>query len=132
MKSTSFFFLLGCILLVALSGCYYDNYEELHPSLAATNCDTTKIMSYANDVVPILNASCGINNSCHGPGTSNVGGGDLASYASVFTSTQNTLLSSITWDGNTPSLMPKGSSVRIPVCDITKIKKWIDNGAPNN
>jgi hypothetical protein len=39
------------------------------------------------------------------------------------------LWSSVTWTGLP---MPKGATDTISICDRTKIKKWIDAGAPNN
>ena len=128
MKIKLFFFF--SFVIAAFSSCYYDNYEELHPTLTGSNCDTAKVMSYSNDIVPILNASCGTNNSCHG--TTNTSTIDLTTYAGVNNTVINGLLySAVIWDGNA-SNMPKGSASKIPVCDITKIKKWIDAGAQNN
>lgn len=125
-------FLFSGLVVVALlfaSGCYYDNFSELHPSLGE-NCDTTHVMSYANDIVPILNNSCGTNNSCHGP--SSTASIDLSTYAGVYAKVSDTFLySSLIWDGNA-SNMPKNSTTQLSSCSIVKIKKWIDNGAPNN
>jgi len=120
-------FVLGVLFF---TGCYYDNFTELHPSLASGQCDTSKVMSYSGDVVPILNNSCGTNNACHS--ASNTSGYDLTTYAGVKAVVQSyQLYSSITFDGSVPS-MPLGSSSPIAKCSITKIKKWIDAGYPNN
>lgn len=118
---------LGVFFLVS---CYKDNFRKLHPGIAASNagCDTLSPISYSAQIVPIINDNC-IN--CH-----NAGGTlpDLSSYSGVQGATMgkvDKLYGSVVWDG-TASQMPKGSSVQIPVCDIRKIKKWIDQGTPNN
>ena len=72
---------LGAAFL--LSGCYYDNFKELHPEGALPDpsniCDTTGVISYSAQIIPILNASC--NQNCHnGIGT---GSRDLTTYAGV-------------------------------------------------
>ena len=124
-----FLFAAAAALLLLAPGCYYDNYSELHPSLSQ-NCDTNKVISYAQDIAPLLQNSCGTTNSCHSAvNTSSV---DLSTYSGVFDVAQDgRLYSSVTWDGNA-SQMPQGSSVKISVCSITKLRKWIGNGAPNN
>jgi hypothetical protein len=131
MKSNYSLLVLICLSIFFFTGCYYDNFTELHPSLGDSGpCDTSKVMTYSSDITSILNNSCGTNNSCHG--TSNTSGYDLTTYGGVKATVQNNqLYSSITFDG-TVSSMPKGSSSPISSCSISKIKKWIDAGYPNN
>lgn len=114
-----------------LPGCYYDNNEELHPELLLDgNCDTTVVIKYSTDIQPILNNSCGANNSCHNAfSTSGVTLGDYNGTRSVAVSGK--LWSAIVWDGNA-SQMPQGSSSKINDCYQAKIRKWIDEGAPDN
>ncbi|MCC6459046.1 MAG: hypothetical protein IT260_01165 [Saprospiraceae bacterium] len=124
--------LLTGLLSLGLAGCYYDNNQELHPELLINDgvCDTTVTIRYSLDVAPIMNGSCGANNSCHNAGSSS--GINLATYAGVSTIAQNGVLwSAITWDGNA-SFMPQGSSAKINDCYQAKIRKWIDAGAPEN
>ena len=112
------------------SGCYYDNFQELHPEFLLNNgnCDTTVAISFTADISPILGGSCGANNSCHN--ASSTSGVYLSQYANVRTLALNGILwSSITWDGNA-SNMPQGSSSKISDCHQAKIRKWIDEGAP--
>lgn len=125
-------FSLLIIFLFTFNGCYYDNFAELHPGVGlVSTCDSTKaVVSYANDIVPILNNSCGTNNSCHG--ASNTSFVDLSNYSGVFASSQGYVLwHVVAWTPNY-SKMPKGSSVKISDCQIALIRKWIDAGAPNN
>ncbi len=123
-KQTNFIFLLAFTGL--LISCYKDNFGKLHPQLnAASNCDTILAISYSTQIVPIINNHC---ISCHGTGGSFP---DLSTYAGVQTSSQSTLYGSVIWDGSA-SQMPKNSSSKLPICDLTKIKKWIAAGSPNN
>ena len=126
---SAFILLLG---LFFSGGCYYDNFQELHPEVLLNNdCDTTSIMSFQTHINPILSNSCGANNSCHN--TQGAGGGIiLDNYAGVKSAVNSgKLLSAITWDGNA-SQMPKNSPSKLNDCAITQIQKWIDAGAPNN
>lgn len=130
------FFVIPTLLLLAglffNSGCYFDNLQELHPELLLNNnCDTTSNMSFQTHIKPILNNSCGSNNSCHNTG--GAGGGVILENFSGVKSAVNSgkLLSSITWDGNA-NQMPKGSPSKLNDCSIAKIQKWIDNGALDN
>lgn len=127
-------FLLLIFFLSTFSGCYYDNFAELHPGAGLSNiCDSSKtVVSYTNDIVPILNNSCGTNNACHNAPSLNNNNVDLSNYTGVFGATQGGILyESVSWTG-TASKMPKGSSVKISDCQIALIRKWIDAGAPNN
>lgn len=120
----------AALIIMAFAGCYYDKYDELHPSTSASGCDTTSVMSYAANIAPILNTNCGTNNSCHG--SSNTSAIDLSAYAGTHAVASNgKLVSCIVWDGNA-SQMPQGSTNQISICDQTKIKKWVAAGAPNN
>lgn len=124
--------LLFAFGILAGSGCYFDNLQELHPELLLNNnCDTSSTMSYQTHIKPILSNSCGSNNNCHN--TSGAGGGVvLENFAGVKAAVNSgKLLSSITWDGNA-SQMPKGSLGKINDCSIAKIQKWIDAGALDN
>lgn len=131
--------LIACILAILAgaglfftSGCYYDNYDELHPELLLNSgaCDTTVTIRYSTDIAPIMSGTCGANNSCHN--ASSTSGVHLAQYADVRTIALNGILwSSITWDGNA-LFMPQGSSSKISDCYQAKIRKWIDEGAPDN
>lgn len=121
-----------CSILLSVSGCYYDNLEELHPELLLdSSCDTTATMSYQTHIQPILSNSCGANNTCHN--TQGAGGGViLENYAGVKEAAgSGLLLSSIVWDGNAQQ-MPKGSPSQLAACSIAKIRKWVEAGAPNN
>lgn len=123
--------LLLLIIAAALSSCYYDNIEELHPNFNTT-CDTTNVaMSYARDIIPILSSSCGTTDqACHASASSESLIG-LDTYTGVAEQAANgDLLKSIVHD---PSVepMPKGGG-KLDDCSILKIESWINHGYPNN
>jgi hypothetical protein len=88
-------------------------------------CDTTAY-TYAAIIKPILLNSCV---GCHKPGS--LGGNiDLSTYANVKVQADNgKLLGSVTHTiGYSP--MPQGG--KLPDCEITQIKKWVEAGALDN
>ena len=108
-------------LTLVLHSCYYDVEQELYPN---TGCETAN-MSYANDILPILNSKGCI--GCHG----DLATLDLNGYADLKIYVDNgSLYGSINHDVGfrpMPDFQPK-----IDQCSIDKIKSWIDAGAPNN
>ena len=128
-KITTFF--LSILLSVSLSSCYYDTEEELYPDSGSIVCDTISV-SYATDIVPIMNSKCSTP-GCHA-GVNAAAGIALETYVGVkeyLDADKARFLSSITWDGNA-SNMPKGASAKISDCNINTIRAWINAGYPNN
>ena len=115
---------------LGLTGCYYDNFKELKPESALPSsgggCDTSGVVSYSAQIVPILNASCTQN--CHN-GTG--GGHDLTNYTAVNADAVGGSLYGSVAQNPPYQAMPQGGS-KLSDCDIAKIKKWVDGGAPNN
>lgn len=117
------------ITIFIFSGCYYDKTQLQYP---VSNCDTTKV-SFSTDIINILDASC---QGCH-KGTSSSSGINLYDYATIKSLALDgkyvygSLLSSVSFQGGNPSPMPKGSN-QLPVCDINKIRAWVNSGAPDN
>ena len=121
-KNISKYFLFALVAL-SFSSCYYDNEEELYPSVIT--CHTITV-TYSNSVVPILTASC---NGCHSS-SSPQGGIILDTYAKASQYANSGLLYGvISHTSGWP--MPKGGA-KIDDCSIAKIKKWAAAGAPNN
>ncbi len=104
----------------------------------ANPCGTPTIVSFSNDVLPILNANCSIS-GCHTAGSS-AGGLDMdASVAysrlmqpgSGYVDTinpNNSLL--YTQLNNSSDIMPP--SGKLSDCKIALIQKWIQQKAKNN
>lgn len=117
------------LITVLFSSCYYDNLGELKPesALATSTCDTVAAISYTNQIVPLLQASC--TSGCH----NGIGSGhNLKNHSAASgDALSGALLGSVKWI--TPyQAMPQGASSKISDCDIAKIKLWVAQGAPNN
>jgi hypothetical protein len=121
---------LFIIALIILTGCYYDNEQDLYPP-GSENCDTT-VFTYSGAVLPIINDNC---IRCHG---------DAATGGNILLVDYNTISAqAIIPAGQTGSLygaiihnpsnfgMPKNDT-QLSNCKILKIKKWIDAGALDN
>ena len=124
-------FVLSLAVSVSLTSCYYDTEEELYPDSGSIVCDTVSV-SYANDIVPIMNSKCSYS-GCHA-GANAAAGIPLETYAGVkeyIDADKARFISSIIWDGNA-STMPKGASTKMIDCNINTIKAWINSGYPNN
>lgn len=79
------------------------------------------------DIKPLIANKC---YGCHNDITAN-GGYDLSVYDSVKVVALNgKLVGSTTWAPNYLA-MPRGSG-KLPSCQLTQIKKWVEAGAPNN
>ncbi|RMF22345.1 MAG: hypothetical protein D6765_14385 [Bacteroidetes bacterium] len=117
--------ILGCFLgILLLSGCYYDNKEDLY-QFVDQSCEVAQA-TYAADVLPILELNC---ISCHNNGNPQ-GGVTLEGYDNCKQHVDNgSLLGSIEHASGYAPMPPGG---RLAPCDIQTIKTWIENGAPNN
>lgn len=108
-----------------LTGCYRDNEETLYP--ANGSCDVSNV-TYQQTVALLLQQQGCI--SCHS-GAAPSGNIPLDTYNGVRAVAQNgRLFGTIS---HTPgySPMPKGGS-KMSICNINKIKAWIDAGSNNN
>lgn len=111
-------------LIIFNSACYYDAADLLYTDSAV--CDTTAA-SYSQKIVPLFQQRC---YSCH-LNASTGGGIMMGTYmADKAIATNGKLLGSINHStGYSP--MPKGAA-KMPACDISTIKRWIDAGSPAN
>ncbi len=124
--------ILLSIAVCSLTGCYYDNEDELHPSINISNsCDTTIEISYANDIAPIMNSSCGAtDNNCHSINSTS-SGIPLDNYSNIYdVILDGSFLGSILHE-QAYSPMPQGGG-KLDDCSISKIQSWINHNAPNN
>lgn len=116
----------GLFLAGSLSSCYYDNAEDL---LGANACDTSAV-SFASDIVPIIQGSCYV---CHSAGSyvSSGGGILVEGYDAISALATSGLLTAVVdWEAGA-SAMPK-SSPQLPSCDRALIRNWVTQGALNN
>ena len=117
-----------CILLVLmgiLTGCYYDNEEELYPSGGDT-CDISGV-TYSATIVPILQTNCYV---CHEQ-AANQGNVTLEGYSNAAALANSGRLYGAVSHSAGFSPLPKGGN-KLLDCDIRKIKAWVDAGAPEN
>ncbi len=124
--------LLTITLLTGMLACTNKSYDKLYPAGTNTSCDTTRTISYATDIAPIIQANCyGAGNSCHNTG--GVSNFPYTTYEGLMVNVSDgALLNDINFTplrGN--SNMPKDGS-KLPQCHINLITKWINEGAPNN
>lgn len=95
-------------------------------SCVEATCDTANV-TFSASVKPIISNKCQGCHSASSPG----GGYDFSTYAGVKTTVTNgKLWGSVNFTTGF-SAMPKGGS-KLSTCELAKIKKWIDAGAPNN
>ena len=117
----------GFLLLIAcfVTGCYYDNEEELYPN--NTGCDLS-IVTFSGTVNTVLN-----NNGCLGchSGGAPSGNVNLQGHANVKRVADNGRLFGAINHSSGFVPMPQGGK-KISACEISKVKAWIDAGAPNN
>ena len=108
------------IATLGLTGCYYDNEEELYPG---TFCDTANV-TWSGTIEPIIQTRCAIP-GCHVPG--GTGTGDLLTYADVKEIADNGLLRlTVLVDQSMPQTGPLGD------CEQQQINIWLNDGAPEN
>jgi len=111
----------GLLLIGTQYSCYKDNKESMYPPLGA--CDTTNT-TWGTDIQPMVQASCA-KSGCHDASAS--AGVNLSNYAGVKTTIDDGRFLRVIEDGS----MPKGAS-RWDDCSISKLRRWINNGAANN
>ena len=116
------------LLIVFITGCYYDTEERLYP-VVSTSCDLTNV-TFAATVKPILQASC-LNCHSNSNAVNNGGGLKLENYADVKTQVSNGKLMGTVKHSSGFQAMPQGGG-KITDCEINQLQKWIDNGILNN
>lgn len=102
---------------------YWIDFGAENSSCGNTTCDTLGFLTYANTVKPLMDLHCA---GCH-PGGSPTGHA-LDTYAGVKASINTgKFMPAVDHTGSKP--MPLGGN-KLPACDISKLKKWINNGLP--
>jgi hypothetical protein len=90
-----------------------------------TSCDTTAF-KFGADIWPIIDVSC---KGCHGT-TNPAKGVQLTNYTQVKAIVDDGRLKNVLYATNGYKQMPIGG--KLNNCKLTKINKWIANGAPND
>jgi hypothetical protein len=117
--------LTALAIALLVSGCYWDNVETLLP--AGDACDTLEV-SYASDVVPILENNClGCHSNSNAPAFAN--GLSLEDYEDV-AAMSDRMVGAINHNaGFIP--MPKNAE-KLDSCKIETIEAWVNQGKLNN
>jgi hypothetical protein len=118
--------LFAFLITVCFGGCYYDNFDEVHPII--TRCDTTGTITYDSDIRNIFSGSCGSGDvSCHKTG--NAADVNLDNFFDARDlATNGDLMGSILHlSGYKP--MPSGGG-SLSDCDIQKVQAWVNRDEP--
>jgi PBP1b-binding outer membrane lipoprotein LpoB len=103
--------------IVILSGCYYDNEEELYPNQTSTTTPTT--VTYSSDIQPLIASNCASSN-CHQSGATSP---DLSDYTKLTANITRVKVRAID-EKTMPSAGPLSNA------DIAKLQSWIDARTP--
>ncbi len=95
-------------------------------SSTGNECDTS-IVSFAGDIMPILNTNCV---TCHSGSNLN-GGVNLSNHAGVSQVARSGKLSGVVGWKTGFIMMPLGGN-QLPECNVSTIDAWINQGAMNN
>ncbi len=116
--------LTGCIcILVVLNSCVSNVEEELYPP---DTCDTTQV-TYSGTIAAIIELNC---YACH-EGEQSVSGIPLNGYNNLKAMVDAGRLIGALRHQEGFSPMPQNASA-LPECELLKIEKWVDDGAPDN
>ncbi len=113
------------IVVVFIISCSKD-VGELQKKSVPENCDSSSNYTYTNYVLGILNTNCTFS-GCHNTGSVN---GDFTSYAGIKLKVDNgTFSNRVLVTKDMPPNYTSGPS-SLSDCDLIKLKKWINLGAP--
>ncbi|TGE27021.1 hypothetical protein [Hymenobacter metallicola] len=117
-------FLVGGLAM--LSSCAYDNAEELFENQPTVACEVLST-TYSATISPILDQNC---RTCHSSRFPS-GNVNLEGYTQVKRYADSGLLVGVVSHADGFSPMPQGMP-KLSDCDIARIKKWVEDKAPNN
>lgn len=117
------------VLVLAISSCYYDNAEDLYPTLTNVTCNTGAQISFSTEVLPLMNLECNTA-SCHN---------SIDRAAQIVLDTYTDLLISASDGSLIGSMRHSAGFIPMPdaapkldACSIELVAEWINQGALNN
>lgn len=118
-------FLLICTVLAMATGCTYNNTQDLYGGVTAP-CDTSAV-TFSQDISEILTQNCVICHNDNDPiaGVNLEGHSNASAWAVL-----NTFMNRVELPLGDPLLMPPSGPLSL--CDQSKLRAWISEGAPNN
>ena len=125
MKRIIFSIIIIYSSLAFFQSCTYYNEEELYPE-NPNPCDTTNV-TYSQSINPVTILHC---NVCHSSSLA-TGGIITDNYNDLKQlATSGLLWNAVNWTDGINNMPPDGN--KLNDCDLTRIKIWIDAGAPDN
>ena len=122
------YIIIGLFVAFGLTSCYYDNKEELYQFIQDQTCtETISSVSFNADIVPLLLDHC---NRCHRNGRQD-GNVNLEGFNNVKPYVSDGSLFGTTNHEPGWAVMPT-NGIKIPSCEIEKMRMWIAEGALNN
>ncbi len=109
------------LISATMVSCYYDNEEDLYPSLTGP-CDTLNV-TYGSKTSPAISDNC---LSCHSNANSQFGGGKKLETLVDVKALSGAILPAINHTGPFP-MPPTG---KLSQCSIDLFTIWIRNGMP--
>lgn len=106
---------------VALSGCYYDNAEDLYPVPADT---TDTVVTFKGNIQPFITKTCAISSGCHSSGSNNP---VLETYDQISSKADRIKARAIDSKEMPPAGNPKPTQK-----ELDDFQKWMTEGKPNN
>jgi len=120
-------FVVSTILLSLIFACSSDDTDPMGPSMGGDPCDNANV-SYANDIVPIVNNACALS-GCHVAGFSS---GDFTNYAGLKDRADSGRLNArVVVSQNMPPSNSTGPT-SLSAQEIEAFECWIAAGAPDN
>lgn len=112
--------LLICSSLVFMTSCYKDKEDLLY---GTADCQTTSV-TYSTDIEPLISGNCAIS-GCHVQGGTGTG---------LFENYDQTIAKINDGSFRRRVIVQKDMPPSAPLneCQIQKIEKWLQEGAPNN
>jgi cytochrome c5 len=120
------YILIGLVaIIVSLESCYYDKFDEIHPTVGYKNtCDTTLANTYTGSINAIMQVNCVGCHSSAAP-TQNIA---LDSYNAVKAAAANGSLKGTMTHSSGYNAMPPTTPAQ--QCEIDRVQKWINAGMP--
>lgn len=128
------------ILFTGLIACKDANFEKMKIEALKNNpvtekkLDPNKVVSFKDDVWPIIQTSCGLSkNTCHSSPNSD-SGFQWEGYQTVKQKQDDKgrFYKAINWENSDPFLNMPQNGDKLDQASLNLIKKWIDTGMPNN
>lgn len=115
-------------LLALPAACTYENNEDLLGNAPPRpDCDTLVAITYSGQIAPLLQQRC---MSCHN-NLQPSGNFSVETPAQVQSKARTGLLLGVVSHAPGYDPMPQGAP-KLSDCDVAKIRKWVQAGAPNN